>query len=58
MKCLALARLGGFLHLPLFRHDCDVEQAERQNHHHEDDRHVSNVTASIHIAKITEVPAG
>ena len=41
---LALARLGGFLHLAFFGHHRDVQQAERQNHHHEYECHGLNVS--------------
>jgi len=44
LERLALARLGGFLHLPFFGHDCDVQQPERQNHHHEYECHGLNVS--------------
>jgi len=44
LECLALARLGGFLHLPFFGHNRDVQQAERQNHHHEYECHGLNVS--------------
>jgi hypothetical protein len=54
---LALAGFGGFLHLPLFGYDCHIEQAERQNHHHENECHEPNIMARTFAAKITVVPA-
>jgi hypothetical protein len=52
---LALAGFGGFLHLPFFGHDRYVQQAERQNHHHEYECHAPNIVARRLIAKITVV---
>jgi hypothetical protein len=54
---LTLAGLGGFLHLPLFGYDCHIEQAERQDHHHENECHGFTIVAQTHSAKITVVPA-
>ena len=54
---LALAGFGGFLHLPFFGYDRDIEQAERQNHHHENECHEPNIMAQTFAAKITVVPA-
>jgi hypothetical protein len=54
---LALAGFGGFLHLPLFGYDCHIEQAERQNYHHENECHEPNIMARTFAAKITVVPA-
>jgi hypothetical protein len=53
-----LAGFGGFLHLPLFSYDCHIEQAERQDHHHENQCHGFTIVARIDSAKITVVPAG
>ena len=56
IRRLAFARFGGFLHLPFFGYDCDVQQAERQNHHHQYQCHGVNLTVSFRVAKITVVP--
>ncbi len=53
---LALAGLGGFLHLPLFGYDCHVEQAECQDHHHKNECHEPNLTTQKDLHKITAVP--
>jgi hypothetical protein len=57
-ESLALARFGGFLHLPFFGYDGDVQQAKRQNHHHENECHGEKVMGTERLAKITPVPAG
>lgn len=54
---LALAGLGGFLHLPFFGHDRRVQQAERQNHHQEYECHGLNLIPWFRLAKVTVVPA-
>ena len=51
------AGFGGFLHLPLFGHNRDVQQAERQTHHHEYECHGLNVIPWFRLAKVTPVPA-
>lgn len=43
------------MHLPFFGHDRHVEQAERQNHHHEYECHVVTIVADTGLAKITVV---
>ena len=43
------------MHLPFFGYDRHVEQAERQNHHHEYECHASNIVAGGGLAKITVV---
>ena len=53
---LTLAGLGGFLHVPFFGYDCHVKQSERQNHHHENECHATNIVARARLAKITPVP--
>jgi hypothetical protein len=53
---LALAGLGGFLHLPFFGHDRHVQQAERQNHHQEYECHGLNLIPWFRLAKVTVVP--
>ena len=54
---LTLAGFGGFLHLPLFGYHCHIEQAERQDHHHENECHGFTIVAQTLPAKITVVLA-
>ena len=56
-RALALARFGGFLHLPLFGDHRHIEQTECQNHHQQNECHGSNLFAPVHPCKITAVPA-